>query len=134
LLDTHIWLWYAEGLLNQLSARSIRVLERGRRGLGLAVSAMSIWEIGMLQQKGRIQLSTPPREWVERAMAAPGIRFVSLDAAAALESTLLPGVPPSDPVDRFLIATARIERLALATRDAQVLEYSGTGLLQTLAV
>jgi PIN domain nuclease of toxin-antitoxin system len=134
LLDTHVWLWYAEGLLDKLSAQSIKALERARRGPGLSVSPISIWEIGMLQQKGRIQLSTPPRQWIERAIEAPGIRCLPLDAAAALESTLLPGLPLSDPADRLLIAIARVERLALATRDEQILEYSRAGFLRTLAI
>ena len=58
LLDTHVWLWYAEGLLDKLSAQAVKALDQARRGPGLSVSAISIWEIGMLQQKGRIRLST----------------------------------------------------------------------------
>jgi len=96
------------------------------------VSAISVWEIGMHNVKGRIQLSVPLRDWIERALGAPGIRFVPLDAAAAAESTLLPGDPQGDPADRFLIATARVQDLVLATRDRQLLDYGKQGYLRVL--
>lgn len=134
LLDTHVWLWYAEGAAGKLSAKNIAALERSRRGAGLWVSAPSVWEIGMLETRGRIQLSAPLRSWVERALAAPGIRFLPLDAAVAVESTLLPGQLHADPADRFLIATARVADLTLATRDAQILKYGRQGRVRTLAV
>ena len=134
LLDTHVWLWYAEGVPDKLSAHSVEALDQARRSASLWISAVSVWEIGMLQQKGRIQLSAPLRAWVERALDAPGIRFAPLDAAAAVESTLLPGAPHSDPADRFLIATARVEGLALATRDERILEYGQKGFVQSLAI
>ena len=91
LLDTHIWLWYAEGNAERLRPASVRKLDAARKRGGLVVSAISIWEIGMHSARGRIQLSVPLRDWVEQALGVPGIRLASLDAAAAAESTLLPG-------------------------------------------
>lgn len=132
LLDTHIWLWYAEGVAERLRPASVRRLDEARRRDGLCVSAISVWEIGMHNRKGRIQLSVPLRDWIERSLGAAGIRFVPLDAAAAAESTLLPGVPPGDPADRFLVATARVENLVLATRDRPILDYGKQGHLRAL--
>ena len=134
LLDTHVWLWYAEGVADKLRMPEVKVLESSRREGGLWVSAVSVWEIGVLQQKGRIQLSAPFRDWVQRALDAPGIRFAPLGVAAAAESTLLPGEPHADPADRFLIATARVEGLALATRDDRILEYSRKGFVRSIAI
>ena len=134
LLDTHVWLWYAEGVEGKLAAKSTAALERARRGAGMWVSAPSVWEIGMLERRGRIQLSSPLRSWVERALAAPGIRFLPLDAAIAVESTVLPGELHADPADRFLIAAARVANLTLATRDAGILDYGRQGRVRTLAV
>jgi len=132
LLDTHIWLWYAEGVAERLRPAGVKKLDDARRSDGLCVSAISVWEIGMHNVKGRIQLSVPLRDWIERALGAPGIRFVPLDAAAAAESTLLPGDPQGDPADRFLIATARVQDLVLATRDRQLLDYGKQGYLRVL--
>lgn len=130
LLDTHLWLWYAEGVAEQLRPASIRRLDDARRGDGLLVSAISVWEIGMHAARGRIQLAVPLRDWVDRALSVPGIRLAPLDAAVAAESTLLPGELQGDPADRFLIATARIYGVALATRDARILEYSKQGFVR----
>ena len=134
LLDTHVWLWYAEGVADRLRPASIRKLEEARQGDGLLVSAISVWEIGMHAARGRIQLAVPLRDWVERALAAPGIRLAPLDAAVAAESTLLPGEPQGDPADRFLIATARTHDVALATRDAGILAYAKQGFVRAMRV
>ena len=134
LLDTHIWLWYAEGNVGRLLTPSVRKLDEARRGGGLVVSAIAVWEIGVLSAKGRIQLSVPLRDWVGNALGVPGIRFAPLDAAAAAESTLLPGAPHGDPADRMLIATARTQNMPLATRDKDILEYGKLGFVRTVAI
>jgi len=131
LLDTHIWLWYAEGDGERLRPASVRKLDDARKSDGLVVSAISVWEIGMHAARGRIQLAVPLRDWVERALSVPGIRLAPLDAAVAAESTL-PGEPHADPSDRFLIATARTQGIALATRDERILEYAKSGYLRVV--
>lgn len=132
LLDTHIWLWYAEGVADRLTPASVKKLDDARKEGGLLISAISVWEIGAQLARGRIQLSVPLRDWVDKALAAPGIRFAPLDAAAAAESTLLPGKPHRDPADRFLIATARTHGAALATRDAHIIDYGKGGFVRVL--
>ena len=134
LLDTHVWLWYAEGITTQLKAGSVKKLEDARKGDGLLVSAISVWEIGALTARGRIQLSIPLRDWVDKALSIPGLRFLALDAAAAVESTLLPGDPHADPADRFLIATARTQGARLATRDRHIIDYGEAGFVHVLKV
>ena len=132
LLDTHIWLWYAEGSATLLPAASVRKLDRVRKDDGLLISAISVWEVGTLSSKGRIQLSISLRAWVDRALNAPGVRLIPLDAAAAAESTLLPGELQGDPADRFLIATARTQDVALATRDRAILDYGKAGFVRVV--
>lgn len=134
LLDTHIWLWYAEGDSDQLKRAAIKRLEEMRRGEGLWVSAISVWELGILAAKGRVQLSVPLRDWVDRALRAPGVYLASLDALSAVESTLLPGELHGDPADRFLIATARTQGKFLATRDRAILHYAEQGLVGAVAL
>jgi PIN domain nuclease of toxin-antitoxin system len=130
LLDTHVWLWYAEGVSERLRPAAVRRLEEARQSEGLIVSAVSVWEIGMHAARGRIQLTVPLRDWIDAALGVPGIRLAPLDTAIAVESTLLPGEPRGDPADRFLIATARSLDVTLATRDAQILEYAKQGFVR----
>ena len=132
LLDTHAWLWYAQGVADRLSPGTLAEIERTRRQRRLHVGAISVWEIGLLVAKGRIGLSAPVRDWVRRALALPGLRLLPLDADIALESTQLPGELHGDPADRFLIATARLGDLQLVTADSQILAYARAGHMRVL--
>jgi PIN domain nuclease of toxin-antitoxin system len=133
LLDTHTWLWYAEGISGRLGGASLTAIEQARLEHRLYVSAITIWEIGMLCAKGKISLSVPVHEWVRRALAMPGLRLQALDAETALESTQLPTNPHGDPADRFLIAAARVHELCLLTADGKILDYGKAGYVQVLA-
>lgn len=132
LLDTHIWLWYAEGNAQRLSAASVRKLDHARQAEGLRISAISVWEIGIRHAKGKIQLAAPLRDWVRNALAPAGITLLPLDAESAAESALLPGEPHGDPADRLLIAAARTTDLVLATRDRAILDYGNAGHIRVL--
>jgi len=132
LLDTHIWLWYAEGNAERLTAAGVRKLDQARQAEGLRISPISIWEIGVQHAKGRIQLSAPLRDWVRDALAPAGIVFLPLDAESAAESTLLPGEAHGDPADRFLIAAARTKGLILVTRDQAIIDYGNAGHVRVL--
>jgi PIN domain nuclease of toxin-antitoxin system len=55
-----------------------------------------------------------------------------LDAATAAESTLLPGKTHGDPADRLLIAAARTQGVALATRYEHIIEYGKLGFLRVV--
>lgn len=132
LLDTHIWLWFAEGNASRLPSASVRKLDDARKEDGLLVSAISVWEIGVLHAKGRVQLSAPLRDWVNNALAPAGISLLPLDAETASESTLLPGEPHGDPADRLLIAAARTKSIILATRDEHIIDYGKAGYVRVL--
>ena len=134
LLDTHVWLWYAEGSTRQLSPAVQTAIDQARLGNRLHVSAISVWEIGMLCAKEKISLSAPVGEWIRRALGMPGLRLLLLDAETALESTQLPDNPHGDPADRFLIAAARMHGLRLVTADRKIRGYGKAGHAQILAI
>lgn len=134
LLDTHAWLWYAEGISQRLPADAVARIEAVRRQSKLFVTTISIWEIGMLQNKRRLTLSAPVNIWVERATALPGLRVLPLDAESAVESTQLPDLIHGDPADRFLIAIARVKGLHLKTADEKIIEYGREGYLNVFEI
>ena len=133
LLDTHIWLWYAEGIAGTLSAGVVTQIEQARQERRLHVSVISVWEIGLLLAKNRIVLSAPLQEWIGQGTALPGLRLRALTAEVAIESTLLPGEPHADPADRFLIAEARVAGLTLVTADRKIIDYGRAGHVRVLA-
>lgn len=132
-LDTHVWLWVVEGDRSQLASHAIQAIDASRRG-DIHVSAISVWEVAMLEAKGRISLSRPVDDWVRSALRAPGTRLLSLAPEIAIESTRLPGSAHGDPADRILIASARVTGGKLATRDRVILNYATGGHVAALDV
>ena len=133
LLDTHVLIWLAEGA-EELGEQARRAIDEATNGAGLAVSAISFWEIALLAERGRISLAEPVRAWRERVLAAPGLLESALDGAVGVEAVQLPGELHADPVERILIATARLTGWRLATRDRRILDYAAAGHLRVLSV
>ena len=126
LLDTHIWLWYALGN-PQLSERLRSVIAADSTELWL--SSISIWEVLLLAEKGRISLQLDPVEWIDRSIQALAMREVPLDRQIAILSRKIE-LPHQDPADRFIAATAMHHQLTLATVDTHL---TGASWLQTLS-
>lgn len=86
----------------------------------------------MLIAKDRIRLSMAADEWIREAAATPGLRMLGLSPEIALEATRLPDTPHGDPVDRMLIASARMHNLSLLTQDEKILAYARLGHLKAM--
>jgi PIN domain nuclease of toxin-antitoxin system len=123
LIDTHVWWWWENGFAGQISASSLRLIERAERDNMLRISAMSAWEIGMLDSKGRLAALPDPLSWIRRSLAVHGRALAPLTPEIAVLSNRLPDAPVGDPVDRILLATARVENLTLVTADRKLLDY-----------
>ena len=134
LLDTHVWLWFALGDAGRLAAPVRKKIEAAAHGGKLAVSAISVWEIGMLEAKGRIVLGSPCEKWLATALALPGLRLIGLEPEIAVASSRLPGEMHGDPADRILAATARARDAVLATADERLVEFGKAGLMRVLDV
>ena len=130
-IDTHVWLWL-ESEPDRLGESARARIEQAARAGQLWVSVMSVWEIGMLVAKDRIRLSMPVDEWVRQASATPGMQMLGVIPEIALESTRLPDAPHGDPVDRLLMASARLHNLTLVTADEKILAYAQQGHLKAL--
>lgn len=133
LLDTHVLIWLVEGLVD-LPEESVAMLEEAAASDGLAVSAITFWEVALLHVRDRISLSRPVSEWRRRVLAAPGVLEAPVTGDIGIEAVRLPGVLHPDPADRLLVATARMEGWSLATRDRRLLDYSAAGHVNAVAV
>lgn len=132
ILDTHIWIWVVEGARARLSELAIQEIEDASRRGEILISAISVWEVAMLEAKGRISLARSLHEWVRAALRAPGARLLELRPEIAIESARLPGGPHADPADRILAASARVLGARLATCDARLIGYAEQGHLGVL--
>jgi PIN domain nuclease of toxin-antitoxin system len=124
LLDTHCWLWAQLGLIQRLSRTALQAIRNAESDGNLRVSVISIWELAMLEKRGRVALPMNVRTWVDRALSKPGVAVASLTPEIAMESVHLPGDLHGDPADRILVATARVLGATLLTKDARLIQYS----------
>lgn len=131
LLDTHVWFWLVTGDATLRRTARLLIAEAVGRGRVL-VSIMSVWEIGMLEAKGRLTLHMPCDAWVDAALAQPATALVPITPAIAVASSLLPGIFHGDPADRILVATARALNVPLVSRDHGIVMYGRGGRLKTV--
>jgi PIN domain nuclease of toxin-antitoxin system len=116
LLDTHIWVWYV--LASDRLPRGLRIAldaASGERWL----SPISVWELGLLEQRGRLRLAGGLRAWVQEALARVPLKEASLTREVAMVSHEV-DLPHRDPADRFLAATALVHDLTLVTVDERL--------------
>ena len=116
LLDTHIWLWYALGD-SQLSENLQSAVASSTTELWL--SPVSIWEVLLLVEKGRISLQVDPINWINQSLKSFAIREAPLNHQIAILSRQIE-LPHQDPADRFIAATAIHYQLQLATVDTRL--------------
>jgi PIN domain nuclease of toxin-antitoxin system len=119
LVDTHVAVrWLMEA--NRLSREQMRLMEQAvRRTEPVALSAMSLLEIAMLANQGRLRIRLD--EFFEELQANPMFRIIPLSYEVALEVASL-GAVLRDPADRAIVATARVHRLRLMTSDQRIIE------------
>jgi PIN domain nuclease of toxin-antitoxin system len=128
LLDTHIWLWSLlepERLTDSVSA----ALGDGKARLWL--SPLSVWEALLLIERGRLEVDAPAQEWVREALARAPFDEAPVTNEVAFTSRSL-SVTHRDPVDRFLLATAKVFDLTLVTADRQLQGTPGVRVLKNV--
>jgi PIN domain nuclease of toxin-antitoxin system len=119
-LDTHIWVWWADGGTH-LPA-DYQSLIRIEEPNGLGVAAISCWEVAKLVELGRLRLALPVDQWLAQALQ-PLVQLLALSPEIAVESTQLPGSFHRDPADQLIAATARFYGCPLVTLDRQIRTY-----------
>jgi len=117
LLDTHIWLWIQDDP-DRIGTSLRNELRKPENEIFL--SPISTWEALVLQSKGRISMRRDPAEWVARNTAP--FTEAPLTHEIALVSQQI-SFGHRDPADRFLVATAKVLGLTLATADGKLLGF-----------
>jgi PIN domain nuclease of toxin-antitoxin system len=113
LLDTHVWLWTLVAP-KRLGRRVRLALERPHTECWL--SPISVWELLILAERGRLKLDDEPRRWALEALSRSPVQEAPLSHEVALRSRDV-AVPHRDPADRFLVATALSYDLTFVTAD-----------------
>lgn len=121
LLDTHVWFWYLVGS-DRLPPGLRDAIDDALGELWL--SPISVWELCVLDERGRVRLEPDPRSWVEEAL-----RHLPLEEAAVNREVVLVSreihLAHRDPADRFLASTALVFGLTLLTVDERLKNARG---------
>lgn len=125
LLDTHIWIW--------LGLEPARLIPRVAKSLDdpqnrLWISPISVWELLMLTQKGRVRLNEDAASWARRTIETLALHEATLTTEVAFETESM-GLKHSDPSDRWLAASAKVFNLTLVTGDEKLMAVPGIKVL-----
>ena len=123
LLDTHVWIWLINGSGEIKNKNYLQIIEQYSRKDHVRISAISIWELGMLVAKKRLTLSKDVSLWVKESLKASSLAVESLSADILLESTQMDDSAHGDPADRMILTTAKHIKAAVMTADTQMIEY-----------
>jgi len=123
ILDTCALLWLAAG--NKKLGRD--TLRKINEAPAVYVSAISGFEIAVKAARGKLKLPHPAREWFDKVVGHHGLTVLALDAGICIEAAQLPPIH-EDPCDRFIVATAKLNDLAVVTADSRFAKYGLTVL------
>lgn len=113
LLDTHVAIWWLSGD-RRLSASTRTAIESAAEAY---LSVVSLWEILVKQDKGRLDLPTGFTDALRE-----DFRDLALTVEHVLEGRALPLIH-RDPFDRMLVAQAVSEGLTVVTADRALADY-----------
>ena len=120
LLDTCVILWANSDML-RLSRRVKAILEHEESEA--FYSPMSCGEIARSAQRNRIVIDRHWRAWFRHFVELNGWQEIPVDLEIIEEAYSLPEPFHTDPMDRILVATARVHGLTLLTADKAILNY-----------
>ena len=122
LLDTHTLYWFVAEAA-PLADEALVAIADAQAADRLFVSPITAWELGVIAQKPRRQDrpdlgALTPRQWFREAIRATGARIAPINQTIALAAAEVVGTTGhKDPGDCILIATARVRRIPIITRD-----------------
>ncbi|BAS28287.1 type II toxin-antitoxin system VapC family toxin [Limnochorda pilosa] len=122
LLDTHAWVWWL-GEPECLSSEARERIEHAASQNEVYVSSISVWEVAMLVERGRLKLALDVGDWIQHAESLPFIHYVPVDNRIAFRSVTLPEPFHRDPADRIIVATALILGADLTSKDERIQAY-----------
>lgn len=113
LIDTHIFLWFIEGVQIRQKARDFL---RDTFNNEIFVSHVTAWEIAIKYGVGKLKLPDIPEIWFPNRLRRAGFLQIPIQMPHTLLIHSLP-LHHRDPFDRLLISQSNAENLPIVTED-----------------
>ena len=112
-VDTHALIWHLlePRRLGRAARRVLAGTDAGQRSCH--VPAVALVEVWLLHERGRLRIG--PAQLLDVLAGHPSYSVLPLDVAQAIEFGALPGI--RDPMDRMIVAAARVTGSRLITAD-----------------
>jgi PIN domain nuclease of toxin-antitoxin system len=125
--DTHALVWDALDS-RKLSRAARRAIEHADAGGALACCDISLWEMVVLIERGRLALKVTAKEFLVTLIARRALRVLPVTVDIALRSQQLAALQ-GDPADRLIAATALEHGAPLVTADERLAAFAGLRIL-----
>jgi len=117
LLDTHVLIWLASDP-SKLSKKAADAIRSSIKQGGIAISAITLWELAWLATHGHLSFGGTVEDFVEKITSRTAIRAITVKVAVLANQ--LPTNYSGDPCDRLIGATALSEGLPLVSKDRNI--------------
>ena len=124
-IDTHVMVWWTSSIPSQLSMAARRSIVDSD---AVAFSAVSVWEIGILARRGRIDLHLDIDDWLREVTEVHSLEVLPVTLDIAVRASELHEIL-RDPIDSIITATALTHNVPLVTKDDRIRE---SGLVETI--
>lgn len=129
LLDTHTLYWLVSGE-DDLTEDALVAIGESQEANALFVSPITAWELSVASQKNRVAGrphlgDESPDQWFRDAVSVTEARVMPIHQRISIEAAkVVTQTGHKDPGDCFLIASARLKRVPLVTRDQIIREIA----------
>jgi PIN domain nuclease of toxin-antitoxin system len=120
LLDTHVLLWW-DSEPSKIPPSTLQILENPQNNLWISI--VSLWEIQIKTQLGKLKLNLPLQDLVAQQQQINGLQLLPIDLRHVLALEALP-YHHKDPFDRLLIAQSIAENLVCVSADSVFKQYA----------
>ena len=138
LLDTHTLYWLVTAA-DTLSEEGLVAISENQAAGKLYVSPIFAWDLTIASRKPACKDppnlgAASPSRWFSQAMSATGAKIIPIRQRIACEAAaVVADTGRKNPGDCYLIATARVKKTPITTRDAIMHEFASSHYLGVIA-
>jgi PIN domain nuclease of toxin-antitoxin system len=113
----------------KLTTDAKKAIARADKQSQLFCSDISLWEIGMLIEKGRLNPGVDTHTFLQTILQARPIEVLPITPEIAVLATTLKNCSHYDPADRIIAATAISHKTTLITYDRKLKQFSSLSVI-----